>query len=117
MKRKCVVCLLIGTLAMTNVLAGCGKDSETAERKETDKGGDSAVIWTNLENEAETLQEYAKKWEEETGNKVEVVHETADIQQFAQAIKSEDAQLNPSTGRSIFRMLRPIFLLTRRTSQ
>lgn len=33
MKRKCVVCLLIGTLAMTNVLAGCGKDSETAERK------------------------------------------------------------------------------------
>lgn len=31
-----------------------------------------------------------KKWEEETGNKVEVVHETADIQQFAQAIKSED---------------------------
>ena len=80
MKRKCVVCLLIGTLAMTNVLAGCGKDSETAERKETDKGGDSAVIWTNLENEAETLQEYAKKWEEETGNKVEVVHETADIQ-------------------------------------
>ena len=90
MKRKCVVCLLIGTLAMTNVLAGCGKDSETAERKETDKGGDSAVIWTNLENEAETLQEYAKKWEDEPGNNVQVVHETADIQQFAQAIKSED---------------------------
>ena len=63
MKRKCVVCLLIGTLAMTNVLAGCGKDSETAERKETDKGGDSAVIWTNLENEAETLQDMQRNGE------------------------------------------------------
>lgn len=87
MKKKGVVCLLMGLSMMIGALSGCGGNKEESSA-ETDSG--SVVIWTNLENEAETLKEYAEKWEAETGNKVEVIHETADIQQFAQAVKSAD---------------------------
>lgn len=87
MKKKGVVCLLMGLSMMISALSGCG-GNKAESSGETDSG--SVVIWTNLENEAETLKEYAEKWEAETGNKVEVIHETADIQQFAQAVKSAD---------------------------
>lgn len=70
------ICLAIGM-----VCSGCGN-------QEKDSADVGITIWTNLENEAKTLQEYAKKYEEKTGKKVEVIHETADIQQFAQATKS-----------------------------
>ena len=87
MKKKGVVCLLMGLSMMIGALSGCGGNKEESSA-ETDSG--SVVIWTNLENEAETLKEYAEKWEAETGNKVEVIHKPADIQQFAQAVKSAD---------------------------
>lgn len=74
MKKKGVVCLLMGLSMMIGALSGCGGNKEESSA-ETDSG--SVVIWTNLENEAETLKEYAEKWEAETGNKVEVIHETA----------------------------------------
>lgn len=91
MKKKQVVFLLMGLVIVSGVLTGCSGDkAEEGKDNNTGSVGDSAIIWTNLENEAEVLQEYAEKWENETGNKIEVIHETADIQQFAQAVKSAD---------------------------
>lgn len=43
-----------------------------------------------LESETKTLQEYGKKWGQETGNTVNVVHQTPDLQKFTQAAKSAD---------------------------
>jgi len=117
--KKQAVCFMMGLFVAAGVLTGCGGkdaggDSGSASGGGAASGGDaadgasggdtadgtgggdaadgasSAVVWTNLENEAKVLQEYAKKFEEETGNSVEVIHETADIQQFAQAVKSAD---------------------------
>lgn len=89
--KKRVVCLMMGLVVVSGLLTGCKGNSKTQEGKDGAGGkDDSVVIWTNLENEAKILQDYAGKWEQETGNKVEVIHETADIQQFAQAVKSAD---------------------------
>jgi len=101
--KKRMLCMMLGMAMAVGAMTGCGSSGEPAGSKKTDGNNgktvsdaenegenNSAVIWTNLENEAKTLQEYANKWESETGNKVEVIHETADIQQFAQAVKSDD---------------------------
>lgn len=99
MKKK-MICIILG-MAVAGAMAGCGSSgkangNEGSQQASSDAadgagGGDnSAIIWTNLENEAKVLSEYAQKWEAETGKKVEVIHETADIQQFAQAVKSAD---------------------------
>ncbi len=89
--KKRAVCLLMGLVMVSSLLAGCGGNSKTKEGKDGAGEKDtSVVIWTNLENEAKILQDCAEKWEQETGNEVEVIHETADIQQFAQAVKSAD---------------------------
>lgn len=89
--KKRVVCLMMGLVMASSLLTGCGGSSSSKEGKDGAGGkDDSVVIWTNLENEAKVLQDCAKKWEQETGNRVEVIHETADIQQFAQAVKSAD---------------------------
>ena len=77
-------------LAMTMALTGCGSKSSDTQEGSGNSQNSSIVIWTNLENEAKVLQEYAEKYTEETGQKVEVIHETADIQQFVQATKSAD---------------------------
>lgn len=89
--KKRIMCLIMGLVMVSVLVTGCGQNGNTKEEK-TDAGvkDDPVVIWTNLENETKVLQDYAKKWEQETGNKVEVIHETADIQQFAQAVKSAD---------------------------
>lgn len=101
MKKRNVAVFMCIVLGVSGLIGGCGNrenggnesqgntGTESEERGSSTAGG-SAVIWTNLENEAEMLQEYAVKYEEETGNHVEVIHETSDIQQFAQAVKSAD---------------------------
>lgn len=99
MKKK-MICMVLGMI-VAGAMVGCGSSgkadgNEGSQQASSDAadgagGGDNtAVIWTNLENEAKVLSEYAQKWETETGKKVEVIHETADIQQFAQAVKSAD---------------------------
>lgn len=85
MKKKLVSSLLITAMMVSTVFCGCGNAKSQAS-----KGSQSIVIWTNLENETKILQQYGDKFEKETGNKVKVVHQTADLQKFAQAAKSAD---------------------------
>lgn len=86
MKKK-MICMVLGMI-VAGAMVGCGSSgkadgNEGSQQASSDAadgagGGDNtAVIWTNLENEAKVLSEYAQKWETETGKKVEVIHETA----------------------------------------
>ena len=36
----------------------------------------------------DTIQKYADEWGEKNGRKVEVIHQSPSVQQFAQAVKS-----------------------------
>ena len=47
-------------------------------------------MWSgqDLEVEADTIQACADKWGEENGYEVEVIHESPEVQQFAQAVNS-----------------------------
>ena len=98
MKRKILSAALPGLLAVTTLLSGCTfsaggpatSSAKAAESSQTSAQKQSITVWTNLENETKTLQEYGKKWEQETGNTVNVVHQTPDLQKFTQAAKSAD---------------------------
>lgn len=81
MKRN-VTCLLIGGLTIV-AMTGCGASGKT--EKKTDE---QLTIWTNMEEETDTLQKYADEWGEKNDCKVEVIHESPDVQQFAQAARS-----------------------------
>ncbi len=50
--------------------------------------GEKLVIWTNMNVEVDTIQKYADEWGEKNGRKVEVIHQSPSVQQFAQAVKS-----------------------------
>ena len=77
--REITVGLLSAILIIAMVFSGCRKS-----------GASKVVVWTNLENEVATLKKYGDMWSKETGNKVDVIHETADLQQFAQAVRGAD---------------------------
>lgn len=63
--------------------------AEPAESGES-AGGKEIVVWTEMmENEAALLQEYGDKWGAETGNKVTVISQYTDVQQFSQAANSK----------------------------
>lgn len=81
MKKK-ILALMCMSAVMVSSLTGCGASAKEADNK--------LVVWTNMEVESETIQEYAKKWGEETGYTVEVVHQSPSVQQFAQATNSPD---------------------------
>lgn len=69
--------ILTAVMAVT-VLAGCGSMGDAKK----------LTIWTNMEVEAESIQEFANAWGEETGYTVEVIHQSPSVQQFAQAANS-----------------------------
>ena len=73
--------IFLGALAASLIFSGC-KSSKTPDTKLT--------IWTNMSVEAETIQKYADEWGKTSGYEVEVLHQSPSVQQFAQAIKSED---------------------------
>ena len=73
--------IFLGALAASLIFSGC-KASKTPDTKLT--------IWTNMSVEAETIQKYADEWGKTSGYEVEVLHQSPSVQQFAQAIKSED---------------------------
>ena len=77
MKSKVIAGLAL-TGIVGSVLTGCGST----------KDDNKLVIWTNMEVETATIQEHAQKWGEATGNEIEVIHETPDVQQFVQAANS-----------------------------
>lgn len=76
MIETAVVCALAAAL-----VSGCGSSSGSENK---------LTFWTNLDSEVETLQAYADEWGEENGFEVEIIQQSPSVQQFAQAVKSED---------------------------
>ncbi|WP_027629821.1 sugar ABC transporter substrate-binding protein [Ruminiclostridium cellobioparum] len=104
-KRKIAAGWLSAVLIASMLFSGCGgskvtagaentgissSESQSASTGASSKKAASIVVWTNLENETDTLKKYGEMWANKTGNKVEVVHETADLQQLVQATKSKN---------------------------
>lgn len=80
MKRK-IAAIFIMCASVVVTLSGCGSP----------KGPDNKLtIWTNMNVEADTIQRYADEWGAANDYKVEVIHQSPSVQQFAQAINSED---------------------------
>lgn len=80
MKKKITVVSMVCVL-VASTLSGCGSS----------KGPDNKLtIWTNMDVEAETIQEYADEWGAANGFEVQVIHQSPSVQQFAQAINSAD---------------------------
>ena len=80
MKKKKIAALM-ACMTVVSILSGCGSS----------KGADTKlIIWTNMSVEADTIQKYADEWGEANGYEVEVINQSPSVQQFAQAINSDD---------------------------
>lgn len=80
MKKKIIAALMV-CMSVVSILSGCGSS----------KGADTKlIIWTNMNVEADTIQKYADEWGASNGYEVEVIHQSPSVQQFAQAINSDD---------------------------
>lgn len=77
MKKKIMLSMLAALMA-AGTLSGCGSS----------KADSKLVIWTNMNVEADTIQQYATEWGAQNGYEVEVIHQSPSVQQFAQAVKS-----------------------------
>lgn len=80
MRKKILSVFLTGAL-LSGLLSGCG----TAGKNDA-----KLTIWTNMDVEVETLQKYADEWGTQNDYEVEIIHQSPAVQQFAQAVKSED---------------------------
>lgn len=77
---KKILVLVLSVLMVVSVFSGCGAS----------KGPDNNLtIWTNMSVEADTIQQYANEWGAANGYEIEVIHQSPQVQKFAQAIKSE----------------------------
>jgi len=86
MKRLLMICLV--TIMSIALLSACSSNTSSPSSNNTssnEKKSEEITIWTNFQVEAELLQQYADKWSEETGNKATVIHNSIELQQFAQA--------------------------------
>lgn len=84
-KKKIFATIMVG-IVMSSLFMGCsgGKDKSVSG-----KAGKELTIWTKLpELEVPVLEKAAKKWGEETGNKVKVVRDDGDYKAFLQAANS-----------------------------
>lgn len=84
-KKKIFATMMVG-IVMSSLFMGCsgGKDKSVSG-----KAGKELTIWTKLpELEVPVLEEAAKKWGDETGNKVKVVRDDGDYKAFLQAANS-----------------------------
>ena len=84
-KKKILATMMVG-IVMSSLFMGCsgGKDKSVSG-----KAGKELTIWTKLpELEVPVLEEAAKKWGDETGNKVKVVRDDGDYKAFLQAANS-----------------------------
>ncbi len=63
------------------VLSGCGASKQPDTK---------LTIWTNMSVEADTIQKYGDEWGEANGYEVEIIHQSPSVQQFAQAVNSDD---------------------------
>lgn len=83
MKRLLQICSV--SMMFLVILSGCSNSEPTPKAGEQ---GVSITLWTNFQVEADLLQKYADKWSEETGNKASIIHNSIELQQFAQATNS-----------------------------
>ena len=91
MKKK-VISVMLGALMAVSMLAGCGSTGGNSSSASGASGADKKLtIWTNMEVEADAIQEIADDWGKTSGYTVEVIHQSPSVQQFAQAAKSADA--------------------------
>lgn len=51
-------------------------------------GGKKLTVWTYMQAETDTIKKYAGEWAKKTGNSVNVIYQTASMQQFSQAANS-----------------------------
>ncbi|MBD5493490.1 MAG: extracellular solute-binding protein [Lachnospiraceae bacterium] len=80
MKKKIISALMV-CASVIFMLSGCGSS----------KGADTKlIIWTNMDVETDTIQKYADEWGAVNGYEVDVIHQSPSVQQFAQAINSDD---------------------------
>lgn len=103
--KKILSMSMVGILAASMAVAGAGcsngskggstppaaaeSAAESAGGSETQlPTGQKLRVWTYMQTETPTLKEYAKKWGEKTGNEVDLIYQTANMQQFAQAAHS-----------------------------
>lgn len=96
MKKKLLAVFMVSLMTVGSLTA-CGQTAgkETAGADKAEASGNEAsggklTIWTNMEVEADKLQELGDAWGKEAGYEVQVIHESPDVQQFAQAAKSAD---------------------------
>lgn len=84
--KKVIAGLITVAIAFSGIFAGCSSSKQDGKKN----GPTSIIVWTNLKEETNTLKEYGDKWAKKTGNTVKVIHQTPDLQKFAQASKSVD---------------------------
>lgn len=80
--KKATAALLALILAAGFVLSGCSVGGKNPDNK--------LVVWTNMKDEAQTIQKYADEWGALNGYEVEVLHQSPSVQKFAQAVNSKD---------------------------
>lgn len=73
---------VLALILVVAALSGCALSEKTPDNK--------LVIWTNMQDEAETIQKYADEWSAISGYEVEVLHQSPSVQKFAQAVNSKD---------------------------
>lgn len=93
MKKKLLGIILASCMSMA-LFAGCGNGSSKAASGRGDSSkssqGGTLTFWTNMEVEADALQELGDAWGKENGYTVKVIHQSPSVQEFAQATKSKD---------------------------
>lgn len=81
MMRMQIKTVLAACVLVVPVLSGCGASKQPDTK---------LTIWTNMSVEADTIQQYADEWGEANGYEVEIIHQSPSVQQFAQAVNSDD---------------------------
>ena len=84
--KKIITAVLAVTMAVGNV-DWLWKVEVEVEPEKKEASGEKLVIWTNMNVEVDIIQKYADEWGEKNGRKVEVIHQSPSVQQFAQAVK------------------------------
>lgn len=77
-----ILALCLSAAVAGAALSGCGKSGSSSS------GGKRLTIWTYMQAETDTVKKYANEWAKKTGNTVNVIYQTASMQQFSQAANS-----------------------------
>jgi arabinogalactan oligomer/maltooligosaccharide transport system substrate-binding protein len=92
-----VVCALTASMAAAGTgCKGSTNGSVSANKAQSVAAGSAGSlptgqtlrVWTYMQTETPTLKEYAANWAKKTGNTVNLIYQTAGMQQFAQAAHS-----------------------------